>query len=187
MTAPTPQRTRNRGMLIAIVAIFLGSFIVAGALRFSGWRPQGLKNKGELLQPAGDLRQARPLLADGAEYQWNPAERTWRIALAPPQGCTVECVELAREIALVWQLFGREAGRVHVLWIGTAPAGATRLQSQRLLQPSPALRAGLPRVDDAEGVPVYVVDPNGFVILRYAPGFDPADLRTDMARLLKLR
>ena len=37
------------------------------------------------------------------------------------------------------------------------------------------------------GVPVYVIDPNGFVILRYAPGFDPAGLRTDVAKLLKLK
>ncbi len=184
--APDP-RTRNRGMLVAIIAIFLGSFIVAGALRFSGWRPDAMKNKGELLQPPGDLRTARPMLADGSEYAWNPTARTWRIALAPPEDCTSECVELARELNLVWQLFGRQADRVHVLWIGTPPADATRLQTQRLLRPSPAMRAGLPRVDDAKGVPVYVVDPNGFVILRYAPGFDPADLRTDMARLLKLR
>ena len=40
---------------------------------------------------------------------------------------------------------------------------------------------------DPAGIPVYVIDPNGFVILRYAPGFDPVDLRTDVARLLKLR
>jgi hypothetical protein len=31
-----------------------------------------------------------------------------------------------------------------------------------------------------------VVDPNGFVVLRYAPGFDLGDLRTDLSRLLKL-
>jgi hypothetical protein len=53
------------------------------------------------------------------------------------------------------------------------------------------LRAALPRVDagsagGAQGVPVYVIDPNGFVILRYAPGADPAGLRADLAKLLKL-
>ncbi|MDQ3229547.1 MAG: hypothetical protein M3Q13_07405 [Pseudomonadota bacterium] len=181
------RRTRNRGMLIALIVIFLGSFIVAGALRFSGWRPDAMKNKGELLQPPGDLRNARPVLADGSEYSWKPAERIWRIALAPPENCTSECVELARQLDLVWRLFGRQADRVHVLWIGAPITGAIPLPTQRLLRSSPSLRAGLPRVDDAKGVPVYVIDPNGFVILRYAPGFDPADLRTDMARLLKLR
>ncbi|MCW0465993.1 hypothetical protein NB705_003066 [Xanthomonas sacchari] len=39
---------------------------------------------------------------------------------------------------------------------------------------------------DAAGVPIYVIDPNGFVVLRYAPGFDPAGLRADLAKLLKL-
>ena len=37
------------------------------------------------------------------------------------------------------------------------------------------------------GVPAYVIDPYGFVILRYAPGFDPSGLRTDVARLVKLK
>ena len=37
------------------------------------------------------------------------------------------------------------------------------------------------------GTPVYVVDPHGFVVLRYAPGFDPGGLRMDVARLLKLK
>ena len=49
------------------------------------------------------------------------------------------------------------------------------------------VRAQLPNVDDPAGTPVYVVDPHGFVVLRYAPGFDPGGLRTDVARLLKLK
>ena len=42
-------------------------------------------------------------------------------------------------------------------------------------------------VDAAGGMPVYVVDPNGFVVLRYAPDTDLAGLRTDLVRLLKLQ
>jgi hypothetical protein len=56
----------------------------------------------------------------------------------------------------------------------------------RVLRADAALLDGLPRVHDAAGVPVYVIDPNGFVVLRYAPGFDPAGLRADMSKLLKL-
>ncbi|MEE7567725.1 hypothetical protein HH297_15775, partial [Xanthomonas sp. Kuri4-3] len=73
-----------------------------------------------------------------------------------------------------------------LLWIGPPPQGLPALSELRVLRPEPALRQGLPRVDDAAGVPVYVIDPNGFVILRYAPGFDPAGLRADLAKLLKL-
>ena len=190
MTAPAPNpdlRRRNRIALLAIAVLFLGSFLVAGALRFSGWRPEGLKNKGELLQPYGDLREAEPMLAGGGRYAWDPQARLWRILVAPPANCGQPCVELSRELDTVWRLFGRNADHVHLLWLGAPPAAATRSDATRVLRDDPALRARLPRLDDPAGVPVYVVDPNGFVILRYAPGFDPADLRTDVARLLKLR
>ena len=67
------------------------------------------------------------------------------------------------------------------------PAGVHRPASVRLLAPDAAARGRLPQVDAAAGVPVYVVDPNGFVILRYAPGADLSGLRADLARLLKLQ
>ena len=81
------QRSRNRLGLIAIFMIFFGAFAIAGILRFSGWRPAGMKNHGELLQPPGDLRALPPTLADGSDYAWDPARRMWRIAIAPPAGC----------------------------------------------------------------------------------------------------
>ena len=57
MTVDTRTRNRNRGLLIAIFVMFFGSMLVAGLLRFSGWRPAGTQNHGELLQPPGDLRE----------------------------------------------------------------------------------------------------------------------------------
>lgn len=182
----TSQRNRNRSLLILIVVIFLGSALVAGALRFSGWRPEGTRNHGELLQPPNDLRQVTLRLQDGGDYPWDPDERIWRIVLAPPAGCGQECVELSADLDVVWRLFGRHADRVHTLWVGQVPEDITRNRSLRVIEPDPAVRAALPRVDDAAGVPAYVIDPNGFVILRYAPGFDPGDLRSDMSRLLRL-
>ena len=181
------QRTRNRRMLIALAVLFLGSFAVAGVLRFSGWRPDSLRNKGELLQPYGDLRAVTPELADGSKYPWNPADRTWRVVVAPPPDCGQPCVTLATDLDKVWRLFGRHADHVDLLWLGAYPAQATRNEAVREVRDHPAIRAGLPRNQDPAGVPVYVIDPNGFVILRYAPGADLGDVRTDVSRLLKLR
>lgn len=191
------QRNRNRVMLLAIVAVFFGSLIFAGVLRFSGWRPEGMKNKGELLQPPTDLRAQTPKLLDGADYRWTPINRTWRIVIAPPADCGAECTKAATDIYKVWELLGREATRVDVLWLCAAtpcalPADAPKLANLRLLQTNPGLRAQLPRVNEVvypggRGMPVYVIDPNGFVILRYAAGADPGDLRSDLAKLLKLK
>lgn len=186
---PARERNRNRGLLLLIVVVFFGSALVAGALRFSGWRPAGMKNHGELLQPPGDLRQVVPRLAGGGEYAWNPAERTWRIMVAPPADCTDACVALSHDLDKVWRLFGHNADHVNILWVGEPPEGALRNRVWNVVEPAPELSAQLPRVEEGgpQGAPVYVVDPNGFVILRYAPGFDPGHLRTDVARLLKLK
>ncbi|WP_342316290.1 hypothetical protein [Lysobacter sp. FW306-1B-D06B] len=199
--ANVPNRNRNRMLLVLLFVMFFGSMLVAGLLRFSGWRPAGTKNVGELLEPPGDVRNLSPRLMSGGEYVWKAGERTWRIVVAPPADCGAECTTLAREVETVWELFGKDADEVHVLWLCPTdtcawPAGVKPPATLKVLAPNAQLRAGLPRVDEvtvkgdpanARGVPAYVIDPYGFVILRYAPGFDPAGLRTDVARLIKLK
>jgi hypothetical protein len=189
------QHRRNRKVLLLIVAIFLGSMLVAGALRFSGWRPAATKNNGELLQPPVDLRDRVLLLADGSTHAWNPDARTWRIAVAPPADCAQACDTVARDIDIVWRLMGYRADRIEILWLCAqpgcrAPSPLGEDRALRLLRPDPQLRALLPGVDvtgiGVAGVPMYVIDPNGFVILRYAPGADPGGLRADLSKLLNL-
>ena len=184
---PDPAKVRRgRWILVLIFLLFFGTIFGAGILRFSGWQPQGTKAHGEMLRPAMDARAVVPKLADGGEYTWRPAERMWRIVVAPPASCTSDCLKLAKDLDVVWQLFGNNADHVEILWIGPRPAGAPDTVSLRQLQPTPELLAALPRVNDPAGVPVYVIDPNGFVILRYAPGTDPGFIRTDVSKLLKL-
>ncbi|WP_045738628.1 hypothetical protein [Xanthomonas sp. MUS 060] len=190
MTAspPIPREAAARGRwpLIALFVLFFGSMLAAGVLRFSGWQPPARRNHGELLTPPADLRALQPRLADGSLYAWRPQQRLWRIALAPPAECASVCDALARELDKVWQLFGHDADHVQILWIGTPSPWIRALPPVRVLRADPALLAALPRAHEAAGVPVYVIDPNGFVVLRYAPGFDPAGLRSDLAKLLKL-
>ncbi|MBO9858229.1 hypothetical protein [Xanthomonas sp. A1809] len=186
-TSATPHSVkRGRRMLIALAVLFFGSMLLAGVLRFSGWQPASMRNHGELLKPPADLRALVPVRANGQPYAWAPSERIWRIAVAPPADCTQQCVALAAELDKVWQLLGHRADKVEVLWIGTPPAGLRPMPALRVLRDDARLRQALPRGTDAAGVPVYVIDPNGFVILRYAPGFDPAGLRSDLVKLLKL-
>lgn len=192
MTPPIPAPVRrNRWLLLAIAGLFFGSMLLAGVLRFSGWQPAATKAHGELLHPPGDLRRVAMQLDDGSAYQWQPSRRTWRIALAPPAACTTACVQLARQLMTVWQLMGQDSDRVQVLWIGEPPGAVPRGGALQIVRPSAGLLAGLPRSrpsagEDPRGVPVYLIDPNGFVVMRYPPGSDPAGLRADLAKLLKL-
>ena len=195
---PSDARRNRRGrmMLLGIAGLFFGSMLIAGLLRFSGWRPEGSNVHGELLQPPVDLREHAPRLLDGTPYAWNPPARTWRIAVAPPADCGADCEKLATDLDKVWRLMGRNADHVDILWVCAdaacaVPAPLDQDRTLRRLRPDPAWRNALPRVDDkgegaGRGVPVYLLDPNGFVILRYPPGTDPGGLRADLAKLLKL-
>lgn len=197
---PSPdaeRHRRGRRVLLAIAALFFGTMLVAGLLRFSGWQPKGSNVHGELLQPPVDLRERAPRLLDGAAYAWNPPARTWRILVAPPADCGAACERLAVDLDKVWRLMGRNADHVDLLWACAdaackVPAPLRGDRTLRRLRPDAAWRAALPGVDartsaqGGAGVPVYVIDPNGFLILRYPPGADPGGLRADLAKLLKL-
>lgn len=195
MTEQIPAKAavrRNRRALLIILLLFFGGMLAAGALRFSGWRPDGMKNKGEMLQPYGDLRGYTPTLADGRPYAWQDSPRTWRI-VAMPRDCDgvrrAACTQLLQDLDKVWRLMGRQADRVHVLWAAAPPVDVRTLREVHLLRVDEGLRAGLlrPEADAATGRdPVWLVDPNGFVVLRYAGGSDPGDLRSDLARLLRI-
>lgn len=188
-SAPESVRRRNRGMLVALFVLFFGGMLLAGLLRFSGWRPEGSRNKGEMLEPYGDLRAYMPVLANGGAYGWKDEPRTWRIVVAP-RDCdgarAADCTRLLADLDKVWRLMTKDADRVHVLWAGALPAGVTPPPEVRVVRADEGLRAGLARWNDPAGDAAWLVDPNGFVVLRYAPGFDPGDLRSDLARLLKI-
>ena len=180
---PPPPRGRGRLVLIVLVVLFFGSAIVAMGLRLSGWQPTANRNHGQLLAPAVDARALAPLQLDGSRLDWQPARRMWRIVVPAEPQCGSACVDLSHNLHKVWQLLGHSADNVEILWLGALPPDAAAITAA----PSPELRAALPGAVDTTGSSVYVVDPNGFVVLRYAPGFDPAGLRADLAKLLKLK
>lgn len=178
---------RNRMLLLVLVVLFVLPIAAAWLINRGGLVPPPTRQHGELLQPPVDLREVVPVRADGSAYPWNPEARMWRIVATPPAQCDADCAALAADLDKVWRLFGHNADRVEVLWAGEWPAGVRAPDMLVRLQPDAALRARLPYNDAVIGTPVYVIDPYGFVVLRYPPGFDPAGLRSDVARLVKLK
>lgn len=180
----TPQ-TRSRLLLLLVAALFLSSFGVAFYLRMSGWEPAQTRNHGELLDPPLDLRAEPPRRADGSAYEWQPQQRHWRIVVAPPAECGEPCVAMIDALQRVWVGVGRHADRLEVLWFGEVPAAAPELRALQRMAPDSTLIPKLPDTARDGELPIYLVDPSGFLVMRYPPGFDPAGLRKDLARLLK--
>jgi hypothetical protein len=51
--------------------------------------------------------------------------------------------------------------------------------------PDAGVAAKLPEAASADALPVYLVDPDGYLVLHYPPGFDPAGVRKDLGKLVK--
>lgn len=178
-------RNRSRIVLLLIAVVFFGSFGVAAWLRFSGWTPAGGTNYGTLLSPPVDVRAIAIRNADGSAYAWQAPTHPWRIVVFAPPRCGAPCVELSQALERVWRTSGRRANRVQVLWFGELPEAAARFRNLLAMRDEPALRAAIADQSAAGALPVYLIDPNGFVALRYDSGFDAAGLRRDLGRLLK--
>jgi cytochrome oxidase Cu insertion factor (SCO1/SenC/PrrC family) len=175
-------RTRSRLILLLIAAMFVAPFAAALYLYYTGWQPQHTKNFGEMLQPARDLRDVRFARADGSRFEWRHEDHTWRMLVAAPADCGSACEELSDKLRRIWIGLGNNAGSVQVLWIGTPPHAGFRTLVP--LSADSSLTTKLPDAARADAIPVYVVDPSGYLILRYAPGFDPRDLRRDLTQLV---
>ena len=179
-------RTRSRLALVTVFALFFASFGVAYVMRMSGWEPARTRNFGTLLEPPLDLRTLQPLKADGSTWSWQPLERRWHVVVPAPADCGAPCAELADELHRVWLSEGRKAANIRVLWLGAMPAGAPDYAALVPMADNAELRARLPEAAATDaGIPVYLIDPSGFLVMRYAPGFDPSGLRKDLARLLR--
>jgi hypothetical protein len=183
--APRPSQLKSRLTLLLVVAMFLSSFLVAAFLRFTGWQPAHSRNVGELLQPPIDLSAMTPRRADGSDYAWAPEQNRWRLLVAPQPGCTRACARVLDDLHRLWLTQGRKADNLDVLWVGELPAGAPRFRRLVPLQADPRLLAALSDRGRADAVPLYLVDPGGFVALRYPAGFEPAGVKKDLGKLLK--
>lgn len=187
MTTPSPQqRRRNRFALIAIFAMFVGPILLAWLLNANNLIP-GAKTAGERLEPMVDLRDTEVRLVDGSRYEWSPDRRMRRILVIAPPACGAPCARQAADLDRLRAIFGKDAEHLDLLWMGPYPGDSSRSPALRLLADDPALRARLPRAEDPAGAPMYIIDPYGFVILRYAPGFDVSLMRKDLAKLLKMQ
>ncbi len=180
-------KLRSRATLLTVVAMFFTSFGIALFLIFSGWTPTATRNAGELLATPIELGRLGLVRADGTPYaEWEPRSRLWRVVVIPPADCGQPCLKLSDDLYRVWIAEGRRADRVHVLWFGEVPAQAPDYRAFLPMAISPALQAKLPASHVEGSLAVYLIDPNGFLVMRYAPGFDPSGLRRDLTRLLRV-
>ncbi len=170
-----------------LVTLFLAPLIAALALHFGGWRPPATRNHGFLYAPARDFQAVTAHDSRGREIKWRNQEHRWHLLLIAPETCDQRCATMLDTVRRVWVGLGRHAADVDVHFVGE-PDAATRsaLADEPRFNAITLRESPLDKVaPSAQGLPVYLVDPHGFLVMRFDSGFEPGGLRRDLQRLLR--
>ncbi|MCE3004444.1 MAG: hypothetical protein LW860_17345 [Xanthomonadaceae bacterium] len=183
---------RGRRQFITLVAVFVLPMLAAALLALSGWRPVATRNHGTLVEPAQDFRAERAVLASGEPVVWNSAQGIWHIVVRAPSGCGAPCARMVDSLQRVWIGLGSDAAHAAVLRAGDVDAATrdalTRFPQARVATLDTALLpSATPPVagDVLAPLGVWLVDPNGYLVMRYEAGFDPVGLRADLRKLIR--
>lgn len=178
--------------LLTIAAIFFLPLAVA-YLMYSGsidYNPVETRNLGSLVQPPVAVNLAGLESLQSAGQALEELSGHWVVLHSLPDSCAEVCLEAVTGLRQVHRSTGRNQPRIRLLLVteNRNPELATRLQAiypsfyLALLSPdlSNKLR-GIPQADEGS---TYLIDPLGNIMMSYAAGFDPNDLKKDLKRLL---
>lgn len=176
----------KRAALLAIIALFLLPVLVAMLLARAGWRPLETRNYGVLETPARDLTDIALVDLAGAPFDWRDSTSwPWMLLAVTGDDCAQECLQALDRLRRVRLTLNHRADRLRVVVVNHRPSAMEQgglAPLQWVFDPG----GGLDELVPGPGqVSAALVDPNGFLALRYAPGFDADKLRRDVTRLVK--
>lgn len=183
------QKGSSRWVVLALLLSFTLPFVIGQLAYDRHWIGGGATNKGDLLSPPVELRAQF-----GAEQQAGLAGRWW-LSYVLPASCDASCVETLQTLPRLQATLGRERERVGLLLIRTEGNADLPLPP---LAPDVKVLSLTPRQLAATGLfnagasPWLIMDPLGWVMLRYQPPMTPAEsllraqlLLDDLKKLLK--
>lgn len=185
-------RRRARFTLIALFLLFFGPVLGALVLHVAkpAWHPFGTVNKGQLLTPLVRLPANGLSPLDGGGPLTELIGTSWTL-LHVSESCAAACEAALIRIRQARLALGKDADRVERLYLvarspGLQALGETLAQHPglRIATVDSMARSALPagRMDGD----VLLVDPSGFLVLRYTSDQDATALLKDLKRLLKI-
>jgi len=177
-------------MLFLLAAVFVLPFLIGTGLFWSGWRPGKFSNYGELLQPARDLPAEGLKHADGKPFPNTALLGKWLLVLPVKGVCEAICLKNLQQMQQVHIALNKDQNRLQRVLISSEAAATATLQTRfpdLVLGVTPNDPAGQAwqRALEGSGQTVYIVDPLGKVMMRYAEPGEMRGVLKDLERLLK--
>ena len=176
------SKNRNRLVIIGIFALFLVPLLAAVLLERSGYEPDHTVNLGELLDPPQAFPPLVAALEAATPEDPGPLARRWVLVHQLPERCDTACQDTVTQLRQIHIATGRYYDDVAVYLQGDATA--TQSDTLLAIDETFVLAAPVPLPDASAGT-TFIADPEGNLMLRYAPGYNPSDLNKDLKKLLK--
>lgn len=186
MNTAASDRQKNRWMLLGVTALFVVPILIALTLNLAGWRPQGTKAYGTLVDPPRSVESAVVTLADGGKFMWRDPQWHWTLVALPSANCAQHCRAALADLVRMRATLGHNAERVRVLYLGRvlpAEIAASLAPLQQGVDDSDAFATLRAKGDDA--LALALVDPGAYLMMSYNEGYDVGGVRRDLPKVVK--
>jgi cytochrome oxidase Cu insertion factor (SCO1/SenC/PrrC family) len=187
------RQRKGRWVVLSMLIFFVAPIIAVIAMYKLDWRPQGA-SVGELITPAYLLQTPKTLkLSDGKVVNKEFWADKWSMVYVADV-CAVSCKAKLRNMRQIHVSLYKEIPRMQRVLI-TEQADVADLKQihpeLQILNGDAGALSELHEQFSQKGAPaykadqLYLVDPRGFLMMRYAANADPALIRKDIVRLMK--
>jgi len=180
---------RNRRLTLWLVAGVALLPVIAAYILYFFWRPSSFVNHGELL-PASSIADAVVPQADGSRFEFSRFKGKWVLLMVDSGACDAYCQGKLYRMRQVRLTQGENMERIERAWIiddEHAPAAQLLADYQGTYQIRSKDAALLDRLpaNSTRRAHIYLIDPLGNVVLRYAGDADATGMKKDISRLLR--
>ena len=176
-----------RSKLLLLMALFAVP-IAASWFTYNYLRPEGGASYGELLLPPTGVTEQRLEDPAGMRFDFSHLRGKWVLVASDSGACAEVCVTKLSTMRQVRLALGRNAGRVARVFVVDdlrPPAAAALAPYEGTLVALTPKGMQLPPGAANDRAHVYLVDPNGNVMMRWPAAADPKRMLGDLQRLLK--
>lgn len=194
----THEITRSNRLIIIMLAIVFAGPIVAAWLLSGQMAPPTADEtaaRGQLLTPAIPLHNFALKKLDGTSLGLDSLHGKWTLLTVDDPACAEICIDKLRRTRQARLIQGEHLGRIaRMLVLDGLPSAAVLApiidDHPRLIIGGDAAFTLIPQIEAAIGADsakgnIFLIDPLGNLMLRYAADVDPRDIYRDMKRLLK--
>jgi cytochrome oxidase Cu insertion factor (SCO1/SenC/PrrC family) len=192
---PAQQNAKRRGRwTLFIIMLICGAPIAISYFTYYVIKPKGgTTSYGELIEPQRPIPGALMVTGDdGHEVPLASLKGRWLMISVNGGDCDEACATKLYFMRQVRATQGQERERIVTVWLRTDDASVSEkvkgaYADTRMLRADPvAVAAWLPATQTTKDTDhIYLVDPNGNLMMRFPAHADPSKIKQDVTKLLK--